>query len=77
MIKRDEATHPNSCWNKAKDDEMLFVLLARDIAGADTVRFWVKQRISMGKNKADDPQIIEALHCADKMQLEFEARSTY
>lgn len=37
MIKRDEVSNPNSCLNRAKDDEMVFVLLARDEAAAHMV----------------------------------------
>ena len=68
MIKREELSNPNSCMSKAKDDEMTFVLLARDIAAPATIRTWVDLRIGLGKNKASDPQIVEALACAEKME---------
>lgn len=60
MRKRDELTNPNSCLNKARDDEWLFVLLGRDLAAVDTVRFWIIRRLELGKNAPGDPQIIEA-----------------
>lgn len=69
MKKRDELAHESSCLNKAHDDELLFVLLERDAAAAATVRFWVAERIRLGKNKADDPQIIEALYWAESVEL--------
>jgi hypothetical protein len=68
MIKRRELTDPTSCMSKARDDEMTFVLLGRDGAAPATVRFWVQERIRRGKNRADDPQIIEALECARSME---------
>lgn len=60
MRKRDELTDPNSCMSRAKDDEMTFVLLGRDLAAPETVRFWIEERIRRGKNKRTDPQIVEA-----------------
>jgi hypothetical protein len=70
MIKNKEATEPNSCWNKARDDERVFVLLARDAAAPETLRFWANRRIELGKNDRFDPQIVEALDCADRMEDE-------
>lgn len=67
MIKREELTNPASCMSRAKDDEMTFVLLGRDAAAAETIRYWVRRRIKLGKNKPDDPQIEEALDCATAM----------
>ena len=53
--------------SKAKDDEMVFVLLGRDAAAAETIRFWVRERVELGKNRMSDSQITEALECADHM----------
>jgi hypothetical protein len=60
MRKRDELTDPNSCLNKAQESEWLFVLLGRDIAAGAAVRAWIAERIRLGKNCPDDPQISEA-----------------
>lgn len=68
MLKRKELTDPRSCMSRADDDEMTFVLLGRDLAAPDTIRFWVERRIALGKNKSDDPQIVEALECAAWME---------
>lgn len=68
MIKRDELTNPNSCMSRAKDDEMTFVLLGRDVCAPDVVRFWAMERVARGKNKRDDAQIRDALECAAKME---------
>lgn len=60
MIKAKELLRPNSCWNKAKEDELVFVLLARDSAAPLAVRAWINERLKQGLNKPDDPQIKEA-----------------
>jgi hypothetical protein len=68
MIKRKELTDPKSCMSRADDDEMTFVLIGRDAAAPAAIRFWVGERIRIGKNRPDDPQIIEALECAAWME---------
>lgn len=40
MLKRDEIADPNSCLNKAADDEPIFVLRANDPKAANAVRNW-------------------------------------
>jgi hypothetical protein len=70
MIKRDEIEHPESCLNKARDDERLFVMLARDAAAPVAIRAWVAERLRLGKNKPTDPQIREAIDCATRMEIE-------
>jgi hypothetical protein len=67
MIKTEELTNPNSCMSRARPDEMTFVLLARDEAAPFAIRQWASARVGLGKNKHDDPQIVEALECADRM----------
>lgn len=39
-LKRDEIANPNSCLNKAADDEPIFVLRANDPVAASIVRAW-------------------------------------
>lgn len=68
MIKREELTNPQSCMSRAADDEMTFVMLARDIAAPDTIRDWCARRCVMGKNKPTDPQIKEAMACSGEME---------
>jgi hypothetical protein len=68
MIKRDEMSAPYSCLNKARDDEYVFVLLERDAAAPVAILAWIEERIRLGKNTADDPQIREARLAADRMQ---------
>lgn len=68
MIKSRELTDPKSCMSRAKDGEMTFVLLVRDIAAPKTIKAWVDERIRVGKNSYTDPQIAEALECMDEME---------
>jgi hypothetical protein len=70
MIKSLELSDPKSCMNNAKPDEMTFVLLGRDKAFVATIRFWAAERIRLGKNKPDDPQIVSALRDADMVEAE-------
>ena len=68
MRKRDELT--KGCMARAGWDEMTFVLLGRDAAAPVAIRAWVAERVRIGKNRADDAQIVEALQCADMMERE-------
>jgi hypothetical protein len=74
MIKRKEATDPKSCWNRADDDEIVFVLLARDPAAPATILAWINERIRLGKNHAGDAQVIEATKAALDMYCYSEQR---
>ena len=70
MKKVDELNNPSSCMSRAQDHELTFVLLARDATAPTTIRAWVAERIKAGKNKIDDAQIVEALKCAEAMELQ-------
>ena len=73
MRKSQELTDPSSCMSRARDDEYVFVLLARDAAAPATIRFWCAERVRRGKNAYTDPQITEALNAANAME---DARGT-
>jgi len=66
MIKERELI--DGCMSKAKDAEMTFVLLARDVCSPSTIRFWVSERVRLGRNLPGDPKLLEALRCADEME---------
>lgn len=68
MLKRGELTNPASCMSRARDDEMTFVLLGRDLAAPCAIRAWIEERIRLGKNLRRDAQILEAETCAAAMQ---------
>lgn len=73
MVKADELSRPDSCLNRAKSFEWVFVLLARDAAAPAAIRAWVEKRIALGKNNPEDEQIQEALRCADLMDQQRES----
>lgn len=68
MMKARELADPTSCLNKARDNEILFVLLGRDVAAPAAIRAWAAERIRLGKNHPGDEQIEEALACAMSME---------
>lgn len=68
MLKKLERYLPTSCWNKAGEDEMVFVMLGHDVAAPDGIRAWAEARVRKGKNKWEDEQIREALRCADEIE---------
>ena len=67
MLKSMEKADIHSCWNKAADTEMVFVLLGRDPAAPHAIREWAKERIRLGKDTEKDPKIREAMSIADVM----------
>jgi len=44
-LKREELANPNSCLNKAADDEPVFVLRANDPVAAKIVRKWADEYV--------------------------------
>lgn len=68
MQKSTERVQHSSCWNKAREDELIFVLLERDVAAPVAIRRWCSVRIELGKNKPDDEQITGALRMAELME---------
>lgn len=70
MRKWEEMWKPESCMNRAADDEMTFVLLGRDAAAPSVIRFWAGERVRRGTNEWSDAQIVEALECANRMESE-------
>ena len=63
--KSEVLADPNSCLNKAADDEPIFVLRAQDVTAAKTIRDWAQLLMSLGGSllKAND-----ALHTAKAME---------
>lgn len=72
MKKVDEINDLSSCLNKARDDEMIFVLLGRDAAAIRAVRAWIEERIALGKNQVGDEQIQNALSWCEIVQKQQE-----
>lgn len=70
MRKLEELTNPDSCLNRARYSEMLFVLLGRDPAAPAAIRAWIEERIRLGKNRPDDAQILGAEQCILTLRIE-------
>jgi hypothetical protein len=60
MKKEDELRNPKSCFNKANNDELMFILLERDPTIISTVLHWINTRVEMGLNTMEDDKIKEA-----------------
>lgn len=60
------------CYLRAKDDEPMFILLARDKAAPAQIREWVAQREAAakehGRSRHDLDQLKNALQIADDME---------
>lgn len=59
---------PFDCYANAEPDEPMFVILARDPTASLVVDYWIGLRVEYGKNRPDDPQILEARECSDAMR---------
>ena len=70
MRKKDELSRADSYMGHAHPNEMVFVLLGRDVAAPATIRAWATERVRLGKNVDTDEQIVEALACAATMEKE-------
>jgi hypothetical protein len=70
MRKCDEIANPNSCLNKARADEWIFVLLGRDESAIVAVRAWIEHRVQSGKNKRDDVKIMSAENWIKEVEAE-------
>jgi hypothetical protein len=68
MIKVQELNSPDSCLNKSRDDEMLFVLRAHDEMAPLVIEHWIFLRVMSGKNSPEDPQIVNARECVRRMR---------
>lgn len=66
MNRRDELEIESSCFNKAADDEPLFVLRAKDPLAANTVRAWCVIATDSGQH--EPAKIAEARALADSME---------
>ena len=70
MRKVDELSRPHTCMTTAHPNEMVFVLLSRDVAAPCAIRAWIAERIRLGKNSPTDIQIANALECISAMEIE-------
>src|SRR5215471_7269371 len=53
MATRDENTSDDgSCWNRARDDEQMFIMLGRDRHAPALIRLWAEMREREGEDTA-------------------------
>lgn len=64
MLKRQELLLPQSCLNKAGDEEPVFVLRAKDPLAPQTIRHWA----SMSTSIHEQDKIAEARKLAHEME---------
>lgn len=60
MTKELELSDPNSCFNKARPDEQIFVLREKDLAAPETILYWIQQRMRLMLNIAGDEKLTAA-----------------
>jgi hypothetical protein len=70
MRKHLEKTDPNSCFNRALDEELVFTLLSRDAAAPAAIEAWITERLRLGLNMPYDSQIVRALSDVTCMRAE-------
>jgi hypothetical protein len=73
MIKREEIANPDSCLNRAEDDEPIFVLRAHDKTAPSVIRAWangyVFEKGGLGKmNPRELEKYNAALDIANKAE---------
>lgn len=72
MLKKNEVADPNSCINRAEDDEPVFVIRANDPLMPKVVQFWaneyqqMKLTLSGVLSEAQYQKFQEALQIADQ-----------
>ena len=75
-VKAFERANPSSCWNKAAEDEPVFVLRSNDELAPDLVEAWAKEyflrKSAEQDGKLSSQQIAkyeEALQLAKQMRI--------
>jgi len=66
MRKRDEQIDPESTWNRAAQEEPLFVIRAKDKLSASMVRQWAEAAAMTGAHEPE--KIQEARELAEIME---------
>ena len=66
MRKQQEIENPESCLNRAEDDEPLFVIRAKDKVSASAVRTWAEWAQMTGVHEPE--KIQEARDIAEDME---------
>lgn len=67
MTKKEAIEDPNSCWNKAHDNDIVFILIQKDPQAPKTIQLWAAMRVLFGNDDLNAPKITSALDIADKI----------
>lgn len=70
MTKQQVIYDPNSCWNKAEENERMFILLGRDESTPFAIEAWIDHRLRTGKNRMPDRQIQDAITIMQEIMME-------
>ena len=75
--KADNILNPSSCWNRASNDEPIFVLRATDPSAPDFVTLWANRYVLakggfMRMTPEQQAKYYEALRVANEMREWFE-----
>lgn len=68
MTRSENMADKNSCLNRAREDEQIFVLLGRDKSAPAAVLAWCKHRIESGKSLPESKEIVEALLWIERLK---------
>lgn len=66
-LRDEELENQHSCFNKAAEDEPIFVLRAKDKLAPMIVRHWAELALVLSPN-LDEEKYSEALELADRME---------
>ena len=66
--KREVLADPLSCWNKAGDDEPVFVLRAQDILAPWLVAEWANMVLQLGDGRDLPPKVSAAYSICNEMR---------
>lgn len=65
VTKKQLIDDPNSCLNKAADDEPVFLIRAKDMIGGMSVRYWA--HLAQDTKAHEPAKIAQARHVASEM----------
>lgn len=71
MTKAELINNPESCLNRAKDDEPVFLLRAQDMLAIQTVRDWANKltQVQLSLHQTASSKVNEAFEVANQMQV--------
>ena len=68
MTRSENLSDPNSCFNKANNDEPIFVLRAKDLTSIQVIAYWIHLRIQSKMNTRLDTKMQNARELMAEME---------